>query len=36
MDHVFDGFLIILTQINDTSLSLSELVTACTIEESRA
>lgn len=36
MYHVFDRFFVILTQINDSSIRLSTLVAAGTVEESTA
>lgn len=33
VDHVFDGLLIILTQVDDTGFGLAELATASSIKE---
>jgi hypothetical protein len=36
VDHMFDGFLVIVAQIDDASVSLAKTIAACTVEESAA
>lgn len=36
MDHMLDGFLVIVAQVDDASVSLAETIAACTVEEAAA
>jgi len=36
VDHMFDGFLVIVTQVDDASVSLAKTIAACTVEEAAA
>jgi hypothetical protein len=36
VDHVFDGFLVIVAQVDDASVSLAKTIAACTVEEAAA
>jgi hypothetical protein len=36
VNHMLDGFFVIVAQVDDASVSLAELIAACTVEESAA
>ena len=36
MDHMLDGFLVIVAQVDDASVSLAKTVAACTVEKAAA
>ena len=36
MDHMLDGFFVIVAQVDDASVSLAKTIAACTVEEAAA